>query len=246
LKQVAGVADALNPAVPSVVSVFAGRIADTGIDPMPIMRASGALLEGQPKAELLWASTREVLNIFHAEESGCADHHGAARHPRQGSQAPQHGPHRAFARYGQDVCQGRRRLRLHPVGRPRNSAFTSAADWRTFAVLPLSIMSFRIRPALLATLALLGTTIPFVAATPDDDAEAQRLYDRANDYVNSITEDGYSYSYLQFHWKRSQANIDRILEVYPETPNRQGGEIRPAQARALRPRLFPRSRALPA
>lgn len=72
LKQVAGVADALNPAVPSVVSVFAGRIADTGIDPMPIMRASGALLEGQPKAELLWASTREVLNIFHAEESGCA------------------------------------------------------------------------------------------------------------------------------------------------------------------------------
>jgi transaldolase len=72
LKQVAGVAAALNPAVPSVVSVFAGRIADTGVDPMPIMRASGALLEGQPKAELLWASTREVLNIFHAEESGCA------------------------------------------------------------------------------------------------------------------------------------------------------------------------------
>lgn len=72
LKQVAGVAAALNPAVPSVVSVFAGRIADTGVDPMPIMRASGALLEGQPKAELLWASTREVLNIFHAEDSGCA------------------------------------------------------------------------------------------------------------------------------------------------------------------------------
>ena len=72
LKQVAGVAAALNAAVPSVVSVFAGRIADTGVDPMPIMRASGALLEGQPKAELLWASTREVLNIFHAEDSGCA------------------------------------------------------------------------------------------------------------------------------------------------------------------------------
>jgi transaldolase len=71
LKQVAGVADALNPAVPSVVSVFAGRIADTGVDPMPLMRACGALLEGQPKAELLWASVREVLNIFQAEESGC-------------------------------------------------------------------------------------------------------------------------------------------------------------------------------
>jgi transaldolase len=71
LKQVAGVADALNPAVASVVSVFAGRIADTGVDPMPLMRASGALLEGQPKAELLWASVREVLNIFQAEDSGC-------------------------------------------------------------------------------------------------------------------------------------------------------------------------------
>jgi transaldolase len=72
LKQVQGVAEALNPAVPSVVSVFAGRIADTGVDPVPMVRACGALLEGQPKAELLWASTREVLNIFQAEDAGCA------------------------------------------------------------------------------------------------------------------------------------------------------------------------------
>ncbi len=72
LKQVAGVAEALNPAVPSVVSVFAGRIADTGVDPVPLMRACGALLEGHNKAELLWASTREVINIFQAEECGCA------------------------------------------------------------------------------------------------------------------------------------------------------------------------------
>jgi len=71
LRQVAGVAGALNPLVPSVVSVFAGRIADTGVDPMSIMKASGALLEDQPKAELLWASVREVLNILQAEESGC-------------------------------------------------------------------------------------------------------------------------------------------------------------------------------
>jgi len=71
LKQVEGVAAALNPAVPSVVSVFAGRIADTGVDPMPIMRACVPLLAGQPKAELLWASTREVLNIFQAQETGC-------------------------------------------------------------------------------------------------------------------------------------------------------------------------------
>lgn len=72
LKQVAGVADALNPDVPSVVSVFAGRIADTGVDPVPLMRACGALLEGHKKAELLWASTREVINIFQAEDCGCA------------------------------------------------------------------------------------------------------------------------------------------------------------------------------
>jgi len=72
LKQVAGVAAALNPEVPSVVSVFAGRIADTGVDPVPMMRACGALLHELPKAELLWASTREVLNIMQAEECGCA------------------------------------------------------------------------------------------------------------------------------------------------------------------------------
>jgi transaldolase len=72
LRQVAGVAEVLNPAVSSVVSVFAGRIADTGVDPMPLMRASLALLSDQPKAELLWASVREVLNIFQAEQSGCA------------------------------------------------------------------------------------------------------------------------------------------------------------------------------
>jgi transaldolase len=72
LPQVAGVAEALNPTVASVVSVFAGRIADTGVDPMPIMRACGALLQTQPKAELLWASTREVLNIIQAQECGCA------------------------------------------------------------------------------------------------------------------------------------------------------------------------------
>ena len=72
LSQVRDVASVLNPAVPSVVSIFAGRIADTGIDPVPLMRASRVLLEGQPKAELLWASVREVINILQAEESGCA------------------------------------------------------------------------------------------------------------------------------------------------------------------------------
>lgn len=69
--QVREVAAALNPAVPSVVSVFAGRIADTGVDPMPIMRECRTLLKSQPKAELLWASVREVLNIVQAEQCGC-------------------------------------------------------------------------------------------------------------------------------------------------------------------------------
>ena len=71
LDQVRGVSEALNPAIASVVSVFAGRIADTGVDPEPLMRASLTLLQNQPKAELLWASVREVLNIFQADACGC-------------------------------------------------------------------------------------------------------------------------------------------------------------------------------
>ena len=71
LDQVKGVAGALNPDVPSVVSVFAGRIADTGVDPLPLMKESLKLLGEQPKAELLWASVREVLNIFQAAACGC-------------------------------------------------------------------------------------------------------------------------------------------------------------------------------
>ncbi len=70
-EQVAGVAQALDPKVPAFVSVFAGRIADTGVDPMPHMRANKKLLGGLPQAELLWASVREVLNIFQAQECGC-------------------------------------------------------------------------------------------------------------------------------------------------------------------------------
>ena len=70
-EQVAGVAKALNPKVPAVVSVFAGRIADVGEDPVPHMRNANKILAGLPQAELLWASVREVLNIFQAEECGC-------------------------------------------------------------------------------------------------------------------------------------------------------------------------------
>jgi transaldolase len=70
-RQVTAVAAALNPNVPAVVSVFAGRIADTGVDPLPIMKESLALLCDLPKAELLWASVREVLNVFQAAACGC-------------------------------------------------------------------------------------------------------------------------------------------------------------------------------
>ena len=70
-EQVEAVAAALNPDAPAVVSVFAGRIADTGSDPTPIMRDSLQLIRSLPAAELLWASVREVLNIFQAADCGC-------------------------------------------------------------------------------------------------------------------------------------------------------------------------------
>ncbi len=71
MQQVRDVADALHVDSPAVVSVFAGRIADTGIDPLPLMRDSVVALQDKPKAELLWASPRELLNIYHADSVGC-------------------------------------------------------------------------------------------------------------------------------------------------------------------------------
>jgi transaldolase len=71
LDQVCTIADALSPATAAIISVFAGRIADTGVDPIPHMRACKKILASRPKAELLWASTREILNIFHAEQAQC-------------------------------------------------------------------------------------------------------------------------------------------------------------------------------
>jgi transaldolase len=70
-RQVKAVAAALSSSVPAVVSVFAGRIADTGVDPLPIMKESLEILSGLPKAELLWASVREVLNVFQAAACSC-------------------------------------------------------------------------------------------------------------------------------------------------------------------------------
>ncbi len=61
----------MSPDSRTIVSVFAGRIADAGVDPVPIMRQAKAALAGLPKAELLWASPREVLNLVQADEIGC-------------------------------------------------------------------------------------------------------------------------------------------------------------------------------
>lgn len=71
LDQVRDVAANLDPAVPSYISVFAGRIADTGVDPIPHMTESLNLMKNLPKAELIWASPRELLNIFQADFIGC-------------------------------------------------------------------------------------------------------------------------------------------------------------------------------
>jgi transaldolase len=71
VEQVRAVAEALDPSAAAIVSVFAGRIADTGRDPVPHMRACKETLASRPKAELLWASPRELLNIFQADEIGC-------------------------------------------------------------------------------------------------------------------------------------------------------------------------------
>jgi transaldolase len=70
-QQVRDVAAVLNPAVPAVVSVFAGRIADTGVDPIPIMESALRMLEPLPLAKLLWASPRELLNLVQADRIGC-------------------------------------------------------------------------------------------------------------------------------------------------------------------------------
>jgi transaldolase len=71
LDQVRDVVAVLDFTVPSYVSVFAGRIADTGRDPVPLMAAAAAMIKLAPASELIWASPREVLNIFQADAIGC-------------------------------------------------------------------------------------------------------------------------------------------------------------------------------
>tara|TARA_X000000950_G_scaffold289138_1_gene410130 strand:+ start:1858 stop:2568 length:711 start_codon:yes stop_codon:yes gene_type:complete len=70
-EQVGRVIQVLAKETPSVISVFAGRVADTGIDPIPTMQKCRDLMSSHVNAELLWASPREVLNLFQAQSAGC-------------------------------------------------------------------------------------------------------------------------------------------------------------------------------
>jgi transaldolase len=69
--QVRGTARALQGGAAAQISVFAGRIADTGRDPVPTMREAAAIVADTPQAELIWASPRELLNVFQADGAGC-------------------------------------------------------------------------------------------------------------------------------------------------------------------------------
>ena len=71
LEQIKSILPVLNKDVPNIISVFAGRIADTGRDPIPLMTNCLKEIKINPKSELLWASSRELLNIFQADQIGC-------------------------------------------------------------------------------------------------------------------------------------------------------------------------------
>jgi transaldolase len=70
-EQVQTITEAVKNGAPSYISVFAGRIADAGVDPIPIMRESVEIMRDAPQSELIWASPREVLNIVQADSVGC-------------------------------------------------------------------------------------------------------------------------------------------------------------------------------
>ena len=69
--QVELITAAVKDGAPSCISVFAGRIADAGVDPMPIMARSVSIMTEAPRSELIWASPREILNLVQADQVGC-------------------------------------------------------------------------------------------------------------------------------------------------------------------------------
>ena len=71
IDQLKSVVDILNPETPAILSIFAGRIADTGIDPIKTMSEAVKIAKSKPLASILWASTRQIYSIFDAESTGC-------------------------------------------------------------------------------------------------------------------------------------------------------------------------------
>ena len=71
MDQVEKITEQMSLNTPAIISIFAGRIADTGRNPVPIMAQAVNVMKSKPKAELIWASPRELLNIFQADEVGC-------------------------------------------------------------------------------------------------------------------------------------------------------------------------------
>lgn len=71
ISQLQEIVKILDPKTPAILSIFAGRIADTGFDPVPLMLEAVKIAKSKPLSEVLWASPRELLNIFQADEVGC-------------------------------------------------------------------------------------------------------------------------------------------------------------------------------
>ena len=122
LAQVRDVVNVLSPTVPSYVSVFAGRIADTGRAALPIMTAAVELLKMAPASELIWASPRELYNIFEARSCRLSHHHCNGGRAEEAF-ARWLRSRRLFAGHGQDVLQRRRRRGVQTLTqRPRSLA----------------------------------------------------------------------------------------------------------------------------
>jgi transaldolase len=71
IEQVVTISEALADGVPACISLFAGRIADAGVEPVPMVEQAVAAIADRPEHELIWASPREVLNVLHADHAGC-------------------------------------------------------------------------------------------------------------------------------------------------------------------------------
>lgn len=109
--QVDEMVEAVDAETPSIISLFAGRIADTGVDPIPFMTESVKKAAAKPNCEVLWASTRELINILPGGRMRLPDHHGAQQHPGQ-AQEHRSRPVRGLARHRARLCQGYRRFGL--------------------------------------------------------------------------------------------------------------------------------------